>query len=58
MKPYQKLMAFYVEKHTGVDHIDTLYSQAEIDPIGTAYEISVENQSFNSASCTEVLEDV
>jgi hypothetical protein len=27
MKPYQKLMAFYVEKHTGVDHIDTLYSQ-------------------------------
>jgi SAM-dependent methyltransferase len=55
-KPYQKLMAPYVEKHIGVDHIDTLHSQSEVDLIGTAYEIPVKNQSFDSAICTAVLE--
>jgi SAM-dependent methyltransferase len=55
-KPYQELMAPYVEKHIGIDHSETLHEKTAIDLLGTAYKIPVNAQSFDSALCTAVLE--
>ncbi|SCY89878.1 class I SAM-dependent methyltransferase [Desulfoluna spongiiphila] len=55
-KPYQELLAPYIEKHTGVDHYGTIHDKSHIDLLGTAYEIPVDNSSFDNAICTAVLE--
>jgi len=55
-KPYLKLMAPWVTEHVGVDHADTQHSMARVDLVGTAYDLPVENASFETALCTEVLE--
>ncbi|BCS94668.1 hypothetical protein DSLASN_03000 [Desulfoluna limicola] len=55
-KPYQKLLAPYVEEHIGVDHNETIHDKSHIDLLGTAYEIPVDNLSFDSAISTAVLE--
>jgi ubiquinone/menaquinone biosynthesis C-methylase UbiE len=55
-KPYKKLLAPYVTEHIGVDHIETLHNRSNIDLFGTAYNIPAEDESFDSAICTAVLE--
>lgn len=55
-KPYEKLLKPYVLEHIGVDHQSTLHDKSNIDLFGTAYQIPVEDSSFDSALCTAVLE--
>jgi SAM-dependent methyltransferase len=55
-KPYKNLLSPYVTEHIGVDHQDTLHDQSNIELFGTAYQIPVEDASFDSAICTAVLE--
>ena len=46
----------YVAHHVGIDHLDTLHDRANIDLLGSAYDIPVSNEYFDSAICTAVLE--
>jgi len=55
-KPYSKLLEDLVTDHVGVDHTDTIHDKSNIDIFATAYDIPVENESFDSAICTCVLE--
>jgi SAM-dependent methyltransferase len=55
-KPYKTLCASYVSKHIGVDHEDTLHDKSNIDLFGTAFNIPEEDDSFDCALCTAVLE--
>ena len=55
-KPYSDLLAPYISEHIGVDHIETLHNKREIDLWGTAYEIPADNDTFDCALCTAVLE--
>ncbi|AFY81403.1 class I SAM-dependent methyltransferase [Oscillatoria acuminata] len=55
-KPYKDLLSPYVTDHIGVDHENTIHNKSEIDLIGTAYNIPIENAIFDSAICTAVLE--
>ena len=55
-KPYKNILSPYVTVHMGVDHEGTLHENSNIDIFGTAYQIPVEEASFDSAICTAVLE--
>jgi SAM-dependent methyltransferase len=55
-KPYQNILSPYITEHIGVDHEGTLHEKFNIDIFGTAYQIPVEEASFDSAICTAVLE--
>lgn len=55
-KPYKKLIAHFVTEHIGIDQEGTLHDKSQIDLFGTAYQIPVESQTFDSAICTAVLE--
>lgn len=55
-KPYENLLSSYVTEHMGVDYKDTRHDTSKIDLFGTAYQIPVEDASFDSAVCTAVLE--
>lgn len=55
-KPYKALLAPYVTEHVGVDHEMTLHGKSNVDLFGTAYQIPVGDESFDSAVCTFVLE--
>ncbi len=55
-KPYYKLLKPYVTEHIGVDHEATFHDKDNIDLFGTAYDIPAEDESFDSAICTAVLE--
>ncbi len=55
-KPYEQLLAPYIDEHIGVDHEHTFHDKSNIDLIGTAYEIPSDDSSFDSAVCTAVLE--
>ena len=55
-KQYQSLIEPHVIEHIGIDHEQTLHDKSNIDIFGTAYDIPVKNNSFDSALCTEVLE--
>lgn len=50
------LVGEFVEEHIGLDHEDCPHDHAHIDIFGTAYEIPVEDQSFDCALSTSVLE--
>ena len=39
-----------------VDHVDTFHDKSNVDLFGTAYEIPADDASFDSATCTAVLE--
>jgi SAM-dependent methyltransferase len=56
VKPYSTMLAPYVDEHIGVDHEATPHDKANIDLLGTAYDIPVEDASFDCAICTAVLE--
>jgi len=55
-KPYEELFAPYVSEHVGVDHEVTMHDKSNIDQFGTAYDLPFEDESFDSALCTAVLE--
>ncbi|MGK0173948.1 MAG: SAM-dependent methyltransferase [Ulvibacter sp.] len=55
-KPYQQILAPYVDKHIGLDHKDSFHDSSNVDLFGTAYEIPVEAERFDSAICSAVLE--
>lgn len=55
-KPYQNLLSKYVVEHIGVDHSDTIHAKSNIDLFGTAYNIPTDDETFDSAICTAVLE--
>lgn len=55
-KPYKDLLAPYITEHIGVDHEYTTHNKMNIDLFGSAYSIPADNNSFDSAICTAVLE--
>ncbi len=55
-KPYQRLLAPYVSEHVGVDHEGTQHDRSNVDLLGTAYSIPTEDESFDCAICSAVLE--
>jgi len=55
-KPYKNLLAPYVTEHIGVDHQETLHEKSDIDRFGTAYNLPAEDEEFDCALCTAVLE--
>jgi SAM-dependent methyltransferase len=55
-KPYKNLLSPFVSEHTGLDHKDSFHDQSNVDLFGTAYDIPCEDQSFDSALCSAVLE--
>ena len=55
-KPYADMVRPYVTGHVGIDHQDTLHDKSNIDRFGSAYDIPAEDDEFDSALCTAVLE--
>ena len=55
-KPYQGLVSPHINKHIGVDHEECPHGTINVNLMGTAYKIPAENNSFESALCTAVLE--
>jgi SAM-dependent methyltransferase len=55
-KPTESLLKEYVSEHVGVDHEETTHNKDKIDIIAPAYDIPVEDESFDCALCTAVLE--
>ena len=55
-KPYKNMTKHYVSEYIGLDHKNTLHDKSEIDLFGTAYDIPVENDTFDTVLCTAVLE--
>jgi SAM-dependent methyltransferase len=55
-KPYRDLLHPFVAEHIGMDHIATPHDKTQVDLWGSAYEIPAENEIFDSALCTAVLE--
>lgn len=56
VKPYKKLLEPLVSEHVGVDHEGTLHDISQVDLWGTAYDIPCDDDHFDSALCTAVLE--
>ena len=50
------MLSPYVTEHVGVDHDGTIHNKKNIDLFGTAYKIPADDESFDSAICTAVLE--
>ncbi|MFH1976754.1 MAG: methyltransferase domain-containing protein [Pseudomonadota bacterium] len=55
-KPYKDLLAPYITAHIGIDHQQTLHDKSNIDRFGTAYDIPADDEEFDCALCTAVLE--
>ena len=55
-KPYKDLLAPYITGHIRIDHEETLHDKSNIDRFGTAYDLPAEDEEFDSAICTAVLE--
>lgn len=55
-KSKEALVGRYVEEYIGIDHPGTQHNTARLDLFGTAYEIPVTGNSFDSVLCTTVLE--
>jgi SAM-dependent methyltransferase len=55
-KPYRTMLADAVETHVGVDHEACIHDRSDVDLTGTAYEMPVDDEAFDSALCTAVLE--
>lgn len=50
------LIGDLVEAYVGVDHADSMHDLSDVDMIGSAYAIPVDDGSFDSLLCTSVLE--
>jgi SAM-dependent methyltransferase len=55
-KPYKELLKGHISEHIGVDHESTIHIHDNIDLFGTAYNIPSDDNQFDSAICTAVLE--
>ena len=55
-KPYERLIAPFVKEHIGLDHQDSLHENSKVNLFAAAYAIPVDDNSFDSAICTAVLE--
>jgi ubiquinone/menaquinone biosynthesis C-methylase UbiE len=55
-KPYEELLSPFVTEHIGVDHQATLHNKSNIDRFGDAYALPAEDDEFDCALCTAVLE--
>lgn len=56
IKPYKRLLAPFITEHVGLDHKDSYHDASNVDLFGSAYQIPVEDASFDSALCSAVLE--
>lgn len=56
LKPYGPLLAPYVTEHVGVDHPDSPHALTSVDVLATAYDIPLDDRSFDAVLMTEVLE--
>src|SRR4051812_31263469 len=55
-KPYADLLAPYVTEHVGLDHADSPHDASRVDVVGTAYDIPLADESFDTVLLSEVLE--
>lgn len=55
-KQYESMMIPFITEHIGLDHEDTLHDKSKIDLFGTAYNIPVDDNYFDTVLCTAVLE--
>lgn len=55
-KPYYKYVKHKVESYIGLDHPDTPHSKENIDVLSTAYSIPFEDNFFDLAILTQVIE--
>lgn len=55
-KPYQNMLAPYVIEHVGLDREQPFNALAQPDLVGTAYEIPVAEEEFDTALSTGALE--
>jgi SAM-dependent methyltransferase len=56
VKPYRDLLSSYVSEHIGLEQADGPHDTSGVDLFASAYEIPVDDGSFDSAICTSVLE--
>ena len=55
-KNKQLLIGEFVKKYIGLDQLDCMHDQSNIDVFGSAYHIPFKKNSFDSIICTAVLE--
>jgi len=55
-KPYAPLFRDLVDEHVGVDHPESIHPLSAVDVLATAYDIPLEDASFDTVLMTEVLE--
>ena len=55
-KPYSQMLRPHVSEHVGLEHRDSPHGLSSADLLGSAYSIPVEDNSFDTALCTAVLE--
>jgi len=55
-KQYKDILAPIVSEHVGVDYSETLHGIENADIVATAYDIPVDDGSYDSVLCTEVIE--
>lgn len=55
-KQYESMISPFVTEYIGLDHEDTLHDKSKIDLFGTAYNIPVDDNYFDTVLCTAVLE--
>jgi SAM-dependent methyltransferase len=55
-KPYRSVFAPYVAAHVGVDHPESPHALTSVDVLATAYEIPLEDGTFETALMSELLE--
>lgn len=55
-KPYKAILEELVTEHIGLDYEGTMHKKSNIDIMGTAYAIPVNDDFFDCAICTAVLE--
>lgn len=53
-KPYAAMLRPYVDEHIGLDLATSIHGTDMVDLVGTAYEIPVEDGSFDTILCTFV----
>ena len=55
-KPYEEMAKPFVTNHLGIDHMGTQHEREAIDAYASADSLPVQNESFDSALCTAVIE--
>ena len=55
-KPYAAMIEPLVERHIGLDHIETSHNTENIDILASAYDTTLPNEEVDTILCTAVLE--